>query len=77
MSTQFDDVVTHSPELSEQKGPLRVVTQLDCTPCLEEATFPDYSSTISMELQDGRAIECEDYAELSKRLKCANVQNMR
>ncbi|KAH7717354.1 Protein SKR-1 protein [Aphelenchoides avenae] len=73
VSTQFNDVIESSRELSGQQGPLRVVTKVD---------FGAHSRLrsahgIEMWLRDGTGITCPDFENLAKRLKSATVQKLR
>lgn len=75
VSTQFDDLIVGSVELSEQQGPLRVVSRVK---------FGAYSlfrlsrrSRIEVWLCDGKKVTCPDCKDLAKRLKFAIVHELR
>ncbi|KAH7711041.1 S-phase kinase-associated protein 1A [Aphelenchoides avenae] len=73
VSTQFNDVIVNSSELSELQGPLRVVTDVE----FGTSSSGLVSRNIHVWLRDGTELTCPDYEDLAKRLKCAVVQNLR
>ncbi|KAH7704846.1 S-phase kinase-associated protein 1A [Aphelenchoides avenae] len=73
VSTQFNDVIVGSSELSELQGPLRVVTKVE----FGVYSNGNFSQRIHLWLRDGTRITCPDYKNLAKRLKFAVVQNLR
>ncbi|KAH7710813.1 S-phase kinase-associated protein 1A [Aphelenchoides avenae] len=74
VSTQFDDVIVNSNELSEQQGPLRVVTKLEFGAYSSGSRSPQRTRVL---LRDGTRFTCTDCKDLAKRLKFAIVQELR
>ncbi|KAH7725114.1 Protein SKR-2 [Aphelenchoides avenae] len=72
VSTQFDDVIVSSVELSEQQGPLRVVTKV------ELGVHGCHPKKITIWLRNGRKVACASprYTNLAQRLKFAVVQEL-
>ncbi|KAH7718740.1 S-phase kinase-associated protein 1 [Aphelenchoides avenae] len=74
VNTQFDDLIVSSSKLSEQQGPLRVVTKVEPFVYLKGQRF---SQRIDIWLRDGKRVICSAYEDLAKRLKFGIVQKMR
>ncbi|KAH7725087.1 S-phase kinase-associated protein 1 [Aphelenchoides avenae] len=72
VSTQFDDVIVSSVELSQHQGPLRVVTMV------ELGVNGSRPKKITVWLRDGTKVACAAprYKNLAKRLKLAVVEEL-
>ncbi|KAH7696249.1 hypothetical protein AAVH_36684, partial [Aphelenchoides avenae] len=73
VSTQFNGVIVSSSKLSEQQGPLRVVTKVE----FGAYTRGLFSRNSDVWLRDGTRVTCPDIDNLAKRLKFSVVQKMR
>lgn len=76
VSTQFNDVIVSSSELSQQQRPWCVVTKLE----IGRDSIPHlamFFRKIEVWPRDGTRFTCPDYDNLAKRLKFSVVQNLR
>ncbi|KAH7710797.1 S-phase kinase-associated protein 1 [Aphelenchoides avenae] len=74
VSKQFDDVIVRSSKLSEQQGPLRVVSIVEFR---AQWCGNRFSRVTDLCLPNGMRVTCSDYKNLAKCLKFATVLKLR